>query len=230
MKLWHCNKAQIYNLQEELLCTAEVVGDVENTAKLRMEGSCEDILRTEVIVVFLDATQGMVSCMCSLSDYDETFDSVRGNVTSTVNCRILEYRGEIQRRKDVKVYTKIQAYAEFIDEEDRDENGKKGKKKFAEILILDISAGGMFCISRQQWKPKQKIALTLFRRLPVEAEILRTQLPSTYNHEMFSDRFSEEEGFSGYGCRFINLTVAAEASLRKYVFQQEVLQHKSKVQ
>ncbi len=218
MKLQHCNKAQVFTLDEKLLNTAQVVGDVGETATLRFRESCIDILRTEVIVTFFDNVQGLVSCTCQLSDYEEEPDELaEGEVISTVRCTILSQREVMQRRQDIKIPVNIEVTANYLNKEDELET--------AEITILDLSAGGMFCITPQKWELLQTFEISLFASpLPIRAKVLREQAPHSY-----SDDFKEDDTRYGYGCRFVNLPNKAEAALRKFVFKEDVRRRKSLV-
>ena len=216
MKLQNCDKAQIFTLDKSPICTAQVVGDVKETALLRFHESCIDILRTEVIVTFFDSIQGLVSCSCQLSDYNEELDELnKGEIISTVQCTILAQQEVIQRRQDIKIPVSIKADANFLNSEDELET--------SEITILDLSAGGLFCITTQKWEQGQTFELQLFvSPLPILVEILRQQTPHSY-----SDRFKEDDERYGYGCRFVNLPNPAEAALRQFVFKEDLLRRKS---
>lgn len=214
MKLWHCNKAHVYDIKEEFLCEAEVVGDVEESAKLVFDGSYDQVLRTDVIVVFLDGVQGLVSCECVLSDYEEVAVP-DGRIKSSVLCKIVAQREVIQRRQDIKLPVEIDAVVKFT--------GEEGQVLSTKIQIWDISAGGFFCSSKTKWDVEQVISFVLLGQIPLEAEILREQTLHSYN-----ERFEMDDSRYGYGCRFINLSRAAEAWLRRFVFQQEVIQRKCK--
>lgn len=218
MKLQHCDKAQIFTLDKKPLGTAQVVGDVEETAVLRFHESCSDILRTEVIVTFLDSIQGLVSCTCQLSGYEEEPDELtEGGVISTVQCTIVARQEVIQRRQDIKISVSIDTTANFLNKEDNLET--------AEITILDLSAGGLFCITSQEWERGQTFEIQLFiSPLPIIVEILRQQTPHSY-----SDKFKEDDERHGYGCRFINLPNKAEAALRQFVFKEDLLRRKALV-
>lgn len=231
MKLQHCNKAQIYTVQEDFICNADVVGDVEEqTAILRFNGSRDEILETDVLVKFLDAAQGVLPCICRLSEYQEMMEEIIGAeetepgeneqegedekvaITSTVKCSIVAEHEVIQRRQDVKVSIQLSTTASFLDDEQQLQS--------AEITILDISAGGMFCISTQEWPQGQVFAAKIFDQTqPVDIEVIRVQDAHSYNAD-----YAEGDSRFGYGCRFIALSQSSEAALRKFVYQQQLLQ------
>lgn len=218
MKLQHCNKAHIYTLQEERICDADVMGDVENdTATLRFHEFPKDILQAEVVVKFLDNTHGLVSCVCRFSDnVEEVVDEEDNLVITTVQCVITAQQEVIQRRQDVKVSVQIQTSASFLD--------KNNNLQTADITILDISAGGMFCLSEQQWSENQVFAAKIFdKSFPIDVEVLRVQTAHAYSSD-----YPETDLRYGYGCRFINLSTSSESALRKFVYQQEVQRRRAR--
>lgn len=218
MKLQRCKKAHVYNMNEELLCEAEVIdGIVGETATLQFPEPCSDILRSEVLVTFSDNAMGLVTCMCRLRDYKEFIDETSKHVSSVV-CIVVADHAVLQRRYDLKIPVQIETAAFFNDEENL--------RQTAEITILDLSAGGLFCISEQSWSPGQRFNISPFSgtTLVFEVEVLRKQTPHSY-----SDRFAEDSPSFGYGCKFNDLAAAKEAYLRKYVFNQDILQNRFSV-
>ncbi|MCI8645282.1 MAG: PilZ domain-containing protein [Firmicutes bacterium] len=240
MRLQHCNKAQIYTVQEEFLCSADVVGDVdEQVAILRFDGSRKDILETEVLVKFLDAAHGVLPCICRLSEYEEALEQTteaseassaetkpeesksanteeKKAITSTVKCTVVAEHEVIQRRQDVKVSVQLATSASFLDEDHQ--------LQAAEVTILDISAGGMFCLSTAKWSEGQVFASKIFdKTIPVDLEVIRVQDAHSYSSD-----YPADDSRIGYGCRFINLGQAAESALRKFVYQQQLQKRRRK--
>lgn len=213
MKLQRCKKSQVYNLNNELLCEAEVTELSEDTATLQFPESCDDILRSEVLVTFFDGIQGLVTCFCRLSDYKEFYVQPNEQI-STVQCEIGEETSVIQRRNDIKVPVEIETTVSFI--------GDKDEPQTADITIMDISAGGIFCVCKHYWYAGETFTFSLFgKHFSFEAEVLRHQDPGTYDN-----RFAKEDELHGYGCRLINLSAAAESFLRKYVYEQDLYQRR----
>lgn len=209
MKFHHCRKANIYSTHKVLLCEAAVSDLTDDTATLTMENAIGDILRTEVLVTFLDSQRGLVTCFCHLSDYRESFKE-DGSVICTVRCEISKETEALERRNDLKVSLDITARAHFQE--------LNSTQKTANIRILDLSAGGLFCISKQYWTPGQIFIFPFWaNNFSLTAEILRQQPPDTYNPTL------TEEGLYGYGCRFIDLSSARESALRAYIFRRDLL-------
>lgn len=224
MKLQHCTKAQIHTLQEERICNAEVVGNVEDgTALLWFDDESKErlskLLETEVLVKFIDEVEGVYPCVCRLSEQQqmrETEDGEETPVRTTIQCTITAEHEVIQRRQDVKVSIHLETTASFLNENNDLET--------AQIVILDISAGGMFCLSEQKWPENQVFAAKIFDAvLPVDIEVLRVQTAHSYSAD-----YAEGDPRFGYGCQFINLSQSAESALRKFVYQQQLAKRRSR--
>lgn len=216
MKLQYCDKAQIYTMDKEFICNADVLGDVEDTATLRLRELVKDGLATDVSVRFLDDLKGMVYCACHVTDYTEEFDPNLDMTVAKVQCQVVSQDNIVQRRQDVKVSVRIQTTADFINE--------VGNLESAEIMLLDISAGGLFCISLREWKDGQIFSANILNTpLPLDCQVLRAQDPDIYD-----DGFANGKPQYGYGCKFINLTNNTEAALRKFVFNQELKTRRSR--
>ncbi len=210
MKLQFCNKAQIYSVDHKFICNADVLGDVGETATLRLRELVDEFLTTEVSVRFLDDLKGMVYCTCYITRYEELFDDHLDMVVGMAECEVVSQDNVVQRRQDVKVPTRIETTADFLDGDN--------KLKSADILILDISAGGFFCASLQEWKEGQIFsANVLDDPSPFDCQILRVQ-----KRDLYDDSFTNGELPFGYGCKFINLSGSKEAELRKYVYHEEL--------
>lgn len=212
MKFRHCRKANIYNTNKIPLCEAAVSDLTDTTATLTIENTIGDTLCTEVLVTFFDSQRGLVTCFCHLSDYKESFQK-DGSVICTVRCEISEETEALERRSDLKVPLDITVRAHFQDPD--------SIQKTANIRVLDLSAGGLFCISKQHWTPGQIFMFPFWEdNFSLTAEILRQQTPSTYDPAL------TEEGLYGYGCRFIDLPSSCESALRAYIFKQDLLRNR----
>lgn len=212
MKLQYCNKAQIYTIEKEHICDADVLGDVEDTATLRFRefDVIKDRLSTKLSVRFLDDLKGMVYCVCLITEYHEEFDPHLDMMVGRAECQVVSQDNIVQRRQDVKVSDRISTVADFLNED--------GDLETVDIMILDISAGGLFCISLREWETGQIFSTNILKTpLPLDCQVLRVQSPDVYD-----DGFGNGKPQFGYGCKFINLTSHTESALRKYVFQQEL--------
>lgn len=205
MHLTDCHKASIYTTDNQYLCDASVSELTEDSAELVFSGSSADILRSEVVVTFYDSFEGLLSYECRLSDYKE-YLSAPGERMSRVTCSIGKNISVIQRRKDLKVPVNIETVLTYLDSE--------GHSRESRARLRNISAGGVFLTCRTRFLPGQLFHFplkTADRFLKMSAEILRIEPPSV------------EDAPPGYGCRFVDLPPYAEASLRNFVYRQELL-------
>lgn len=214
MKFYDCKKANIYDTNNALLCEAAVTDLTENSATLTIPGALGDILRTEALVTFFDSQRGLVTCFCALSDYQEFFTE-DGSKACSIHCAIGQESEALDRRRDLKVPVDISVRVHFKDLD--------SKMDTAEIRILDISAGGIFCISRQCWGIGQAFIFPFWEgNFSLTAEVLRQQDPPTYNPKLSDD------SLYGYGCRFIDLPDASESALRSFIFRKDLQRNKVK--
>lgn len=88
----------------------------------------------------------------------------------------------------------------------------------AAVTIKDIGCGGFLFVSDKKYNPGDTLSAVLFDQrnpLLVKARIRKL-------------RPVRREGRYGYGCEYIDLNPQAEARIRSYVFQTELLQVKAK--
>lgn len=88
------------------------------------------------------------------------------------------------------------------------------------LTIKDIGTGGFLFVSKKEFTPGD----TLSALLPDARD------PVFVKARIQKRRPVRREGLFGYGCQFMNLTARAEAKIRKFVYQTEVLQAKIKEQ
>lgn len=88
------------------------------------------------------------------------------------------------------------------------------------LTIKDIGTGGFLFVSKREFTPGD----TLSALLP------DTRDPVFVKARIQKRRPVRKEGLFGYGCQFLNLTPQAEAKIRKFVYQTEVLQAKVREQ
>lgn len=86
------------------------------------------------------------------------------------------------------------------------------------VTVKDIGCGGFLFVSDKKYQPGDTLSIVLFdsrNPLLVKARIRKL-------------RPVRKEGRCGYGCEYIDLNSQAEARIRNYVFQTEVLQGKTR--
>lgn len=88
----------------------------------------------------------------------------------------------------------------------------------AAVTIKDIGCGGFLFVSDKKYNPGDTLSAVLFdQRNPL---LVRARIRKL--------RPVRREGRYGYGCEYIDLNPQAEARIRSYVFQTELLQVKAK--
>lgn len=88
----------------------------------------------------------------------------------------------------------------------------------AAVTIKDIGCGGFLFVSDKKYNPGDTLSVVLFdSRDPL---LVRARIRKL--------RPVRKEGRYGYGCEYIDLNPQAEARIRSYVFQTELLQVRAK--
>lgn len=114
----------------------------------------------------------------------------------------------IDSRNDLRVSLSFNIDAQF-----------SAKPTSATITVKDMSAGGFMFASEEDWE----IGTTL-------SFIFSAGKTPAYVAAMIKKiRPTRFENLKGYGCQFINLTPSAEAAVRNFVFQEEVLQRRRRI-
>ncbi len=114
----------------------------------------------------------------------------------------------IDSRNDLRVSLSFDIDAQF-----------SAKPTSATITVKDMSAGGFMFASEEDWE----IGTTL-------SFIFSAGKTPAYVAAMIKKiRPTRFENLKGYGCQFINLTPSAEAAVRNFVFQEEVLQRRRRI-
>ncbi|MDD3142022.1 MAG: PilZ domain-containing protein [Lachnospiraceae bacterium] len=203
--LTNCTKCSIYNLRDEYICDAQVYMVDETNASLSLLDDFADSLLTEVHVTFYDGIHGLVSYLCSLSDYKEMILPEYRTYYS-IDCILLKPIGIVQRRSDIKVKTNFTVDILMLNADDQE--------VVVAAAIRDISAGGFFFDSTEDLNVGSEFSF-IFKRgsmpLLLKGIILRKQeMEETHRH--------------GYGCEFVQLSAAKEAIIREFVFREQVYQ------
>lgn len=211
MDLTKCKKASIYDLEHQFLCDAVVTDAGEDSVTLLYDNPTADLLRSEVHVTFYERTLGMITYLCRLSNYQEYLSAPDCRV-STTNCHLEKEISVIQRRNDLKIHVHLETTITFKNKEDVILN--------AAIVILDISAGGIFFTCRYQFQPGQEFTFSFKQTstpLVLKARVLRLQAPHDYN-----PKFPESPDTFGYGCRFVDLSPYSESLIRNFVYRKDL--------
>lgn len=111
-----------------------------------------------------------------------------------------------ERRRYYKVEADIDCVIKSIEREDQ----RIPLEKPAYAKIKDLNIGGIFlCICEEELRKNDKLLLTIMlgqKNVDIVAEIIRVQVNAAGD-------------VSGYGCRFVDLSLLVEEIFAKYVFQ-----------
>lgn len=110
-------------------------------------------------------------------------------------------------RKNFRVYVSYRTSVYFDD--------VSGESK---VTIKDIGCGGFLFVSDKKYNPGDTLS----------AILLNSRDPLLVHSRIRKLRPVRREGLYGYGCEYIDLSPQAEARIRNFVFQTEVLQAKTK--
>lgn len=204
--LRHCTKAEIYDSEDALICSARVSAGsgggllviVPRSFNYQEAGPCKTI--------FFDPMLGLVTCRCVFSSpllMPEQMVSLR--------CQIVEQLSAHQRRDDIKLSLSAPTTVSL--------GSPDGEA--APAVIRNISAGGVYLTTALEASMGDKLWFTFHeagKDIPLTAEVLRVEDRSTYS----------SRPVAGYGCRFTRLSTLHENQLRGYVFQEERRLHSSK--
>lgn len=89
----------------------------------------------------------------------------------------------------------------------------------ATVTVKDMSAGGFMFVSEEAWEAGTTLSyiFSAGKTPAYVAAVIKKIRPTRF------------ENLKGYGCQFINLTPSAEAAVRNFVFQEEVLQRRRRL-
>lgn len=207
IQLAECHRASIYSLQDEPISEA-LVYFVGEELRLVFDDDCYDQLDAEERIVFYDGYLGLVTCRCTLYSYrferNELYEVRYGAC-----CTIIQVERIQQRRADCKVKLSVPF------------NIDHGGGEFIPAVAADISAGGIGFFSTHIFREGEKVRFSLIlgdKSLDLVAEILyRVESREEDNREL------------RYGCRFVNLRMGVEASIRQYVYQRQRKQRRGDI-
>lgn len=112
-------------------------------------------------------------------------------------CKVREVRKVVQRQKDLRVYTKIEAAFE---------KEESGNMFFA--TIRNLSAGGIYIESAEELHANEILCF----RYCFEKQEREFRARAVWGKRLNSGRY-------GYGLQFLKLNAGAESEIRNYVFR-----------
>ena len=201
-------KAQIFNNDNIFLGNAMVVGKkrVNEEVALLVEDHVFEELYTDFILRLSNDAYGVITCTARVVDFIRDSDAFR---TYEIRCELLEMLNLVQNRENFKIKTSAPAVVTIYENDGTPVfDAEKGAFIRYPVTLKDISASGVLVETQKDFNEGQVFEFTFEHDDPpfiVYAEILRKQ--------------EYPDGNKGYGCRFLNLNVAEESSIRRYVFQ-----------
>lgn len=208
-----CEKACIYTLDGDFAAEARVESLDQETIGLIFEEKDMEIVNPEVLIVFYDGVEGLVTCRCRLSAV-RRISGEMGKAVCKAFCQMEERLGVEQRRRDLKVRVSLPVTLETAD--------AAGKVIRVAASVKNISVGGVGLESSVCLEEKQIFFFTFETPLGsarLKASILwRKELANGYGTSVWQ-----------YGCRFFDMAGNEEALVRKFVFQEQLKKRKTEV-
>lgn len=211
----------MFDMKHHPICDAEVIRIEEERVRVRIPQSnmAGEQLETEMYVTFYDNSYGLVTYLCQIAK-DKQADHVgQDNMLYHVyECRLMKKESVVQRRNDYKIPFRLETKFYYKEED--------GEIHEVEGTIMDMSAGGIFFLSKKQFHVSEQVAFPFSSEeaiVTLSCEILRIQDPNEYRK---GEQFDPD--MKGYGCRFLNLSSKEERMIRRFVLQEDLRLHKER--
>lgn len=196
MKLKDCDNCLVYGSDNKPFTKAKVsLNKDKGTITLFFKNPNMSAMKLRTYVDFYDSQLGLVRSVCDVAiKKNPQANSIEPWIA---DCTIREIKELVQRQKDLRMEVEIS-------KQFRLDNGKS----FGGI-IKNISAGGILVVASQPIKRGTIIAFThRFENTnticQIKAQILRA-------------KGAAGKGYA-YGCQFVDLSMEAEAIIRKFVY------------
>lgn len=201
--------AKIYTVTDFFIMNGRFISKDDEFIHLAVKQN--EILKEgmNVKVLLTSEVYGLMPFRCTVTDVPKRF-AIQQYIG--LNLKIEEELPSLQRRRDIKVrLTNMKAEVELLDIATGKPSGKT-----CEGIVADISASGLLFVTREELVENEQFLVPLpavDKQLKLRAKVIRTQ--------------REREGYTGYGCSFVDLRTGQEEMLRQYVFKAQVMQRKS---
>lgn len=167
LKLLFCKVADVFDRERQFLFTASVTINADGEATLEFPLSVPiDEMEIEGYVTFYDDVEGLVTYWCSFFGLKRK----AGDEMVTMNLSVADMVDQVQRRQDLKTAVRFKIEIDYADE--------KGRMKFCQGEVENISAGGVFFTSEHKFSLGDSVTLRLSEispRLFTTTHILRIQ-------------------------------------------------------
>lgn len=202
--------AKIYTTNDLYLMSGRFISKDDESIHLAVRQN--DILKEglTVKVMLTSEAYGLLPFRCRIMELPQRF-AVQQYIG--IDLKIEEALPSVQRRKDIKVrLNRMKAEIALLDIATGKPYGKT-----CEGIVDNISASGLLFITKDELVENQQFLIPLPAVAPQmmpRAKVIRSQ--------------KEEEGYTGYGCCFMDLRTGEEEALRQYVFKAQVMQRRSR--
>ena len=197
------SKAQIFSDERALLGKAEVTGKIgDKKISLNVHDDVMSQLSTSFIITLSSDAHGLITYKANMLEFRRVASCAN---TYEVLCELLEVLEIIQRRENFKIKTLIPITLSV------------GGAGAYPAEIKDISASGVFIETNANLNVGQIIEFMFEKAGPpflLTAEVVRSKLYGS--------------GLGGFGCKFVDLPVTNESSIRRYVFKLQLAKVKGK--
>ena len=187
----------------------------EKTLTLIVNDDLMERIGSKFITTLENDVYGLVTCEAAMKEFARSND-VPYNYEIVIEP--VEILGVVQRRNEFKVKTSFTTMLWKVYEENlKDASKVKRKQLEYECEVKDISASGLFFKTRDVFDENQIVELVFDKAekpFSAYAEIVRVQ--------------DCEDGDKGYGARFINLPEGYQASIRMYIYSEQI-KHRAKI-
>lgn len=167
LKLLFCKVADVFDRENRFLFTATVKISPNGEAKLTFPLSVPvDEMEIEGYVTFYDDVEGLITYWCSFFNLRR----LPGDEMVSMNLSVADMVDQVQRRQDLKTSVRFKIEVDYTDH--------KGRMRFCQGEVENISAGGVFFTSEHKFHLGDSIVLRLSEispRLFTSTHILRIQ-------------------------------------------------------
>ncbi|MFI3254238.1 MAG: PilZ domain-containing protein [Eubacteriales bacterium] len=165
LKLLFCKVADVFDRERQFLFTASVIIQPSGEAELRFPTDVPiEEMEIEGYVTFYDDVEGLVTYFCNFYELKRESKEISMFISAA------DMVDQVQRRQDLKTSVRFKMEIDYMD--------LRGKMRFCQAEVENISAGGVFFTSEHKFSLGDSVVLRLSEispRLFTETHILRIQ-------------------------------------------------------
>ena len=176
--------------------------------------SLASLLTQRLYVLLTSEVRGLMPYYCEVSMSSiQPAESSDGQLGVGLSLDIMGKENNVQRRRDIKVKTHIEATAGILGY-----GMGKSQRPTCFGFIKDISATGMLFVTKERLAVGQEISL-MFEEISPAMELIG---------KIVRIQKEENEAF-GYGCAFVNLDENQTEAMRQFVYRVQLQQRRTPV-